>query len=601
MPTSSIPRRVLIALIVVLGGLVAATPAAATPPPGYDESAPPAADPNPPGPTTEATIVDMIHTSGLFGGTVPAAVAQTPYPSSGLQDLRTVETAQLILDDPATPTPEEIPTYCIDLATQTTIGIHYELGDWTEANVPNLPYVQWILENHYPNDAAAPSGTPAEKVRAVQGAIWYFTDRFVVAPAYASERAAVQQIVEAAQAALAGPVPPAPSRPTLTVTPATLDGLADGQIVGPFTVGGNVTDAAITISASTSVFRDSLGTLPVVDGDRFDSGDQLWIEYDPGVEDQRFTLAAQEQIEVGNVFLYDGHNPPLTEAQKLVLAAQAFVTVQASASVVPEEAGALQVEAFIAGPAAGSQGRITLEAECVQSAVGWRRASVFEVPAGRTEPAVFSQAGIPEGAVCAVTQTADGATPRVRLAGSVLAPPDGAVAITSGATSRIEITDTYAFAPGSVNVVVSVGGDAAGLQGAIEVRVDCTLGAATASGSFTVPAAAAGTSLAGTLTGVAPGSVCVARQTASGADADAVLVSSAISPASVVVAGGDVATITVTNAYAAPAPVPTPTATASGLPLTGGAEPAPWWLAGVVAVVAGAGLTIASAVGRRAR
>ena len=59
-------------------------------------------------------------------------------------------------------------TYCIDLATETEIGVHYELGDWTSANVPNLDYVTYILNQYYPVVPGAPAlSTDAEKVAAV--------------------------------------------------------------------------------------------------------------------------------------------------------------------------------------------------------------------------------------------------------------------------------------------------------------------------------------------------------------------------------------------------------------------------------------------------
>lgn len=219
----------LVAPLLVASGFVlgVAAPAAALGAPTADPDA------NPPGPSTEATIVDMINRSGLYGGTVPSATAQTPYPTSGLQNQRTVETAQIVLDDPGSPTPNDILTYCIDLTTQTTIGVHYELGTWTEANVPNLPYVQWILDNYYPTVPSAPAGTAAEKVRAVQGAIWYFTDQFVVNIHYPTERAAVRSIVQAAQAAVGGSPPPEPPLPTLTISPASIEGAVDGDLVGP--------------------------------------------------------------------------------------------------------------------------------------------------------------------------------------------------------------------------------------------------------------------------------------------------------------------------------------------------------------------------------
>lgn len=132
--TARAPRRrmriALVSAVLVALGVGMAVPAAAV------SGGRPISDP--PGASTEATVVDLRDTSGLFGGTVPSATALTPYPSSGLQNQRSVSTAQIVLEDPASPG-SEIVTYCIDIDTDTTVGVHYELGNWDAADVPNLP------------------------------------------------------------------------------------------------------------------------------------------------------------------------------------------------------------------------------------------------------------------------------------------------------------------------------------------------------------------------------------------------------------------------------------------------------------------------------
>lgn len=439
-------------IVVAIGAVVAAilltaAPAGATPPPGYDETAPPAADPNPPGPATEATIVDMIHTSGLYGGDVPTATALTPYPTTGLENLRTVTTAQIVLDDPAATAGDPVLTYCIDLDTETTIGIHYELSDWTLANVPDLPYVQWILENNYPHVPTAPTAaTDAERVRAVQGAIWYFTDRFVVAPAYVAERAAVAAIVSAAQAAV-GPSPTPPVLPTLEVSPATREAAVPGEVIGPFVIEGTVPGAQVE-RVNAPVYTDAAGTVEVPPGATLAPGTELWMRFDPAVADQRFLLTAVALVPAGSVFLYDGDNPPRTTAQKLVLAADVAVPLRAVATIVPEDAGALRVDIALSGAASGSQGSIELAASCSADG-GWTLQRTLFVPAALSAgvSTVAQLPALPAGAVCTVVQTATGETAAAVLAASSVTPVS--VTIAADVTAVVTVADEFvAPAPG---------------------------------------------------------------------------------------------------------------------------------------------------------
>lgn len=107
--------------------------------------------------------------------------------------------------------------YCINLRVSTYVGIGYESGSWEESNVPNIGYVTYILNNFYPT-VPEPAGLSAnQQAAAVQSAIWYFTDGYVLNTAASSTvREATAAIVAAAQAA--GPVvePPAPE---VSITP----------------------------------------------------------------------------------------------------------------------------------------------------------------------------------------------------------------------------------------------------------------------------------------------------------------------------------------------------------------------------------------------
>ena len=76
--------------------------------------------------------------------------------------------------------------YCIDINTDTWGGIGYALGTWGASNVKNVGYVARILNEYYPHtdepatlaDGAAASSN--ETAAAVQAAIWFFSDRYVL-------------------------------------------------------------------------------------------------------------------------------------------------------------------------------------------------------------------------------------------------------------------------------------------------------------------------------------------------------------------------------------------------------------------------------------
>src|SRR5215218_5645598 len=76
---------------------------------------------------------------------------------------------------------EELSLYCIDIATGTNIGYGYALGTWDAANVPNVGYVARLLNQYYPHtDQPASLTNLNQRAAAVQAAIWFFTDRYVV-------------------------------------------------------------------------------------------------------------------------------------------------------------------------------------------------------------------------------------------------------------------------------------------------------------------------------------------------------------------------------------------------------------------------------------
>jgi hypothetical protein len=152
-------------------------------------------------------------------------------------------------------------TYCIDLNTATEVGVNYELGEWSEAHVPNLGYVEYILQHYYPTTEAPSSATVSQKAAAVQAAIWFFTDRYVLATTSAIRTLTAAIVADALDN---GPSEE-PVTPELSVTPAELSAPSTGEIVGPFTV--NSDGPARIYLTGVEVFTDPDGENQLHDGD----------------------------------------------------------------------------------------------------------------------------------------------------------------------------------------------------------------------------------------------------------------------------------------------------------------------------------------------
>ncbi len=84
--------------------------------------------------------------------------------------------------------------------TATYGGIGYRLGTWDTANVPNVGYVTRLLNEYYPNTGAPALANENQTAAAVQAAIWYFTDKYVLSaydPLHGTVAAIVAHIQDA--------------------------------------------------------------------------------------------------------------------------------------------------------------------------------------------------------------------------------------------------------------------------------------------------------------------------------------------------------------------------------------------------------------------
>ncbi len=366
----------------------------------------------------------------------------------------------------------DVSLYCIDINTETYPGVGYALGSWDASNVPNVGYVARLLTESYPNTDQPASLTDLnQKAAAVQAAIWFFSDRYVLntsSPLHDTVAALVSHIIT--EGPLVEPPPP-----SLTLNPADASGPA-GKLVGPFTVTTSARNATVTATGG-SMFSDSGGTAPIPDGATVPSGQEIWVR-STGPSTAVLHATSEATVPSGNVYLYDG-NAGIDDAQRLILAQTATLatTVQATAEFLAP--GSLVVTKTIAGPAAGSQGRIVIHVACDDGV--HRRA--FVIRAGRPAGArSHKYRHIPVGTVCTVTETSNGSV----VGTDVVVTGDGQeVTIPSGATKTVNITDNYHFV-GSLLVRKTIAGPGAGQQGDVRIHTECNGTALTP--DFVIPA-----------------------------------------------------------------------------------------------------------------
>ncbi len=356
---------------------------------------------------------------------------------------------------------ENIKLYCIDIDTDTYIGTGYALGTWDVASVPNVGWVARLLHEYYPStDQPAGLTNLNEKAAAVQAAIWFFSDRYVLrtsSPLHDAVAAIVSHIIKA------GPLvqPPPPS---LTITPSLVSGPAH-RVLGPFTVTTDQ-DAATVVATGGSMFRNRAGTVPLPDGTAVPSGTRIWMR-STGPSLAVLQATAVATVPTGNVYLYDG-NAEGSGRQKLILSNTATLRTIVQATAEFLRPGSLVVKKTIAGPAAGLQGPVVVNVDC--NAGGPLPA--FTIPA-RVSPGTRSHTyeGIPAGSVCMVTETADGSV--AGTVGVVVSPGDGQqVTIPEHGSQTVDITDTY-HQFGSLVVTKTIAGPAAGQQGNVTIHTVC--------------------------------------------------------------------------------------------------------------------------------
>jgi Domain of unknown function (DUF5979) len=161
------------------------------------------------------------------------------------------------------------------------------------------------------------------------------------------------------------------------------------------------------------------------------------------------------------------------DGQQVAIPSGASATVDitdsyhAVVSTGPPTSGALVVTKTIAGPFAGQQGPVTIQAACNGTALS----PDLVIPA-RTAAGTVSHTfdGIPAGSVCTVTETASGATATVT---ATVSGNGQTVTIPAGKAVPVDVLDVYEGTPGSLKVTKTIAGPAARDHGHIAILVAC--------------------------------------------------------------------------------------------------------------------------------
>ena len=169
--------------------------------------------------------------------------------------------------------------------------------------------------------------------------------------------------------------------------------------------------------------------------------------------------------------------------------------------------GSLEVTKTINGPSAGKQGQVRIQVDCGEQV----DTPDFLIPAGATGPQTHTYDDVPANTVCLVTETQDGSssTAAVTVKGS-----PGRATIAPDETATVEITDTYAPAPGTLVVTKTINGALAGSQGPITIEVKC---GATSLPTITIPAGTAAKTVTHTYDNIPADSSCTITETSNGA------------------------------------------------------------------------------------
>ncbi|MEZ3159755.1 thioester domain-containing protein [Microbacterium sp. BWT-B31] len=405
---------------------------------------------DPPPTDTSWTITAFQYRATVSGG-LPTASAPAPdvtqgYPAAPPVGYQATSPTASLVEAVGDESGQTLQLYCIDLKTGTTTGNMYQLGTWGDADVPNSAYIAQLLGNYFPN-AGSPSDVPA-----VQAAIWFFSDGFILDDSNPVLRAKVAAIVQ--DVLDRGPAPE-PTPPSIAIqAPGSTTMFAD-QAVGPFVPVANG-DVTVTVVGGTMWTAD--GGTQIADGTTVPAGTAIYLRADPGQTSSTLTAVGSATIAGGTAFLF---TKGAGAAQKLILGRNATLTASAEATATFVPFGSLVVDKTIAGEGAGLQGEVVLHV----SYPGFEQD--FVIPAGTAGPTTMLIERVPLGTVVTITEPADGSS--VGLSVEVTGLRQVLVDTAEGA--HADVVNTYTRQYGSLVVDKTFTGDGAGLQGEVVLHV----------------------------------------------------------------------------------------------------------------------------------
>jgi hypothetical protein len=279
----------------------------------------------------------------------------TPNPPAGFTP---AENGDLIYAGaiPATTQPagQAVTLYCVDLHVSTEAGLGYDAAAWSVTDVPNIAFVNRIVQTYYPSSTLPAGATSnAQRAAAVQAAIWFFTDNFAVGTSTAAGAALYPLVASIVSAVLAaGPLNTEPPLPQVTITgPAT--GAAE-TVLGPYTVHTTATEATVTVTGA-QVFADAAGTQPLPNTFTRPAGGTFFLRTDDPatVTIHASAVATAFAGATAGYVAADPNNPEPAQAQKLVFAQNAQVNVATTRTITTTEAAGEEDEGEEGLPATG--------------------------------------------------------------------------------------------------------------------------------------------------------------------------------------------------------------------------------------------------------
>jgi TQXA domain-containing protein len=254
-----------------------------------------------------------------------------------------------------TETGQNIQLYCVDATTATAPGVHYRISPTKTATTPNLGYIGTILMNNYPNTSAPTSlAAAADKAKAVQLAIWFFSNRLVADPADPHYAAAAAIVTDALRR---GPLVNA-GVPKLYLTGPSTAVL--NRVSGPIHITGGTGDVTVSIS-NGQLYADAAGKLPIANGTSVSATMPLYVKLSK-IGKADISVKGGAVVPAGSEVVYEPSAPAVGTVsaqialyQTMVLASQTQLLGQ-GAMPVNGVAAPTKTTAKVTRPSGGSGG-----------------------------------------------------------------------------------------------------------------------------------------------------------------------------------------------------------------------------------------------------